>query len=68
MIFIGNNGICAITTINNDENLEYRYNGGEFLKIKEYLSNINLGLIERAPADFGRIDDADFGYGTRKRF
>lgn len=48
----GDKGTCAITTTNKNTDLDDVYEAGDFLKIQEYLKNINLGLVERCPADF----------------
>ena len=52
VIGVGDKGTCAITTIDKIEDLNYAYEAGSFMKVQEYLKNINLGLVERAPADF----------------
>ena len=51
-IGIGEAGFTAITTTGNADDLQYKYVAGSFIKAQEYLRNINLGLVERAPADF----------------
>ena len=52
VIGVGDKGTCAITTIDNTEELNYIYEAGSFMKVQEYLKNINLGLVERTAADF----------------
>ncbi len=52
VIGIGDNGACAITSIDKNEDLKYLYEAGSFMKVQEYLKNINLGLVERTAADF----------------
>lgn len=54
---IGEDGVSAITKKEKDETLQYRYEAGKFMKVQEYLENINLGLVERTPADFALKSD-----------
>ncbi len=56
-IGIGEAGFTAITTTGNADDLQYKYVAGSFIKAQEYLRNINLGLVERAPADFAVKSD-----------
>ena len=51
-IGVGERGSCAITTTNTEEELSYLFETGAYMKVQEYLKNINLGLVERCPADF----------------
>ncbi len=48
----GQDGVCAITTVDENQKLNYKFTAGSFMKAQTYLRNINLGLVERTQADF----------------
>lgn len=50
-------GVCAITTVDENQKLNYKFTAGSFMKAQTYLRNINLGLVERTQADFAVKSD-----------
>ena len=48
----GQDGVCAITTVDENQKLNYKFTAGSFMKAQTYLRNINLGLVEKNTSRF----------------